>query len=263
MSGIEDADPPLPGPPGEEAPSRAPQGRTVSEVLDAGIRLFRVAVLPCLPYAALAAAAGQIPAAYALARGRVPLALAAGDPLWWALYLAAAAVTLLMWGAVLGRERCLARAERPAATRELRAAARRLPAVVGFALPLAAALVLCAELARITGSAAPYLPLVYLAPGLAMSWIEVLTGPRGPLEATRAGFALVSGHWWRTMKILAASLVIVIVLYALGGLIGAFLGGVAALRGSVLLLVAALALPLASALLLATHSDLERRGSLP
>ncbi len=96
-----------------------------------------------------------------------------------------------------------------------------------------------------------------------MSWIEVLTGPRGPLEATRAGFALVSGHWWRTMTILAASLVILIVLYALGGLIGAFLGGLAALRGSVLLLVAALALPLASALLLATHADLERRGSLP
>jgi hypothetical protein len=211
----------------------------------------------------VAAAAGQLPAAYAVAHGRVQLAVVVGDPLWWVLYLAASGITLVLWGAVLGREQCLARGHRPDAGRELRAAARRLPALVGFALPVAALLFFCAELARLTGSAAPYLPLLYLAPGLAMSWIEVLLGPRGPFAATRAGFALVFGHWWRTMTILAAALVLVIVLYALGGLIGALLGGLAALRGSVLLVVAALALPLASSLLLATHADLGRRGSVP
>ncbi len=96
-----------------------------------------------------------------------------------------------------------------------------------------------------------------------MSWPRLLISREGreaagPLGAVRSSFRLVAGHWWRTATLLAASLVIVIVVYGLGGLIGAMVG-IAMLRGLGLLLLASLALPLLLALVLATYMDLERR----
>jgi hypothetical protein len=242
---------------------RRPLG--IGEVLDGGFQLFRASLLKCIPYAAVAAAAGQLPTAYDIASGRSLRAFASRDPLWWTIYVVATLVSLVMWSAVLLRQHRIATGQPLDAPSELRTALARLPAALGSAIGFALAVTLGLMLLLIPG--------LYLITALSMSAPVMLIERRGPRAALAGSYRLVEGHWWRTTAIITASGIIVAVFYAVGGLIGAVaavpLAGsadvvvVTAITSVLFLLLGALGVPLYSALMLATYSDLRvrREGS--
>lgn len=242
---------------GQFPPSR-PLG--IGEVLDGGLRLFRASVLKCLPFAALAAVAGQLPAAYDLARGRQLQETVVRDPLWWALYAVVMLVSILMWVVILRRQHLIASGAALAARAELFAAVARLPAVIGVYLLSALAVALGLILLLVPG--------IYLMTALSMSLpLAVIErfGPRGALARSRE---LVRGNWWRLTTIFTVIVAIVLVIYALAGLGGlvltpllgtADLTVVAAVAGAILLVLTAFTLPLYTALLLVAYHDLKVR----
>jgi len=229
------------------------------------VRLFRSSVLKCLPFALVAVVAGQLTSGYAEATGQPLRGFATRDPLWWLIYMAATILSLLMCSAVTLRQARILEGAPLRIFAELRRAAARLPALVGFALPLGAVSYLLVRVVGAIGTPTLGLPLLYFVPAIAMSWPRLLISAEGreaagPVRAVRSSLRLVAGHWWRTATLLAASLVIVIVVYVLGGLIGAMVE-IAMLRRLGLLLLPSLALPLLLALVLATYTDLERRAA--
>jgi hypothetical protein len=260
---------------------RRPHG--VGAVLDAALRLFRASLVGCLPYAAVAAAAGQLPTLYLAATRQPLIGFRSTDPLWWTLYVAETLLAFILWGGVLLRQQRMSRGLRLHAAEELAQACRRLPAVLWLAFPFAVALFLGTELASPVQRAVLLVPGVYLGVALSMSWPVLLIEGGGAASALRGSLRLVAGRWWRTATLLGAGLALLFVFYALGGLVGGVVSGVwgavpraslfakpavlpalTLLRGLSFLLLGALALPWLTAVLLAIYGELAaRRDALP
>jgi hypothetical protein len=276
---------------------RRPPG--IGTVLDAGVRLFRASLIGCLPYATLAAAAGQLPTAYAAATGQPLLGFRSTDALWWTLYAADTCLSFILWGSVLLRQQRVVRGLGPDAFAEVREACRRLPAVVGLAVPIAMALALARYLAaKLSGTiliGILAVPGSYLGVALSMSWPLLMIERQSPVAALRGSLRLVSGSWWRTATVLGAAFTLLVVFYVLGGVIGALVsaplvaapavdpGSVSSVpampvhalavtegpalplvRAVIFLLLGSLAVPWLTSLLLATYGDLiARRDTTP
>lgn len=237
----------------------------VGEVLDGGFRLFQRSLVKCLPFAAAAALVGQLPSAYRLAVGR-PLTMLSGlNATWIALSLFSALTSLVMWGAVLLREYAIASGRPTDAVAELGAALRCSLSMLVVGI--------LSGLAIVVGLVCLLVPGVYLATALALAAPAVVLERIGPFAALGRSMQLVSGNWWRTTAIFSVALVIIIVLYVLGAVIGTAIAvpllrsadvvTVVAVTSVVLLLIGALGQPLIIALLLATYEDLNvrRQGS--
>jgi len=125
-------------------PPARPQ--SVGEVLDLAFRIFGATLLKCLPFAALAVIAGQLPNAYTLASGQPLLANAQlalqrfFDPKFWLLELVAIFLTVTLTNAVVLRQYALITAQPGTGGAALSAGARHAPGMVliwiliGFAL---------------------------------------------------------------------------------------------------------------------------------
>jgi hypothetical protein len=240
-------------------PSR-PQ--SVGEVLDSAFRIFGATLLKCLPYAAIAVIAGQLPTLYDLSRGRpvVPQALLLQrlqDPLWWTLYAVAIVGTMALTNAVVLRQYALTTGRAAAAGMELTAALRKIPGMLligiliglGFAACFVPVGLVAAMLAGLSWGAGAFgtLTLFVLLALIPASWLLVrwscagtvylLTG-RTAAASLGHSWRLTDRNFWRLSVIYTVGLVLLIVLYGLSTVLGGVMALVLA-RGDVAVITAA------------------------
>jgi hypothetical protein len=253
-------------------PPEAPQ--SIGEVLDSVFRIFRASLVKCLPFGIAAVVVSQVPAMYALAAG-LPRGTAPASPTWWALYALSTLASVVIWAALLLRVRALATGEPTSGRREFAQAIGRMPAILGGAvlalLVAGASLVPFAAVTALAGQAAA-LPLLvvalYVGIPLCFATPPIVLEGSGPLAGLRRGFHLVHRNWWRTFGVLVVALVLVIVFYAVGGLLAAmampFAGTadvafVTAVSTVVVIVIGSLGAPFGCALVLAIYGDLTVR----
>jgi hypothetical protein len=270
-------------------PSR-PQ--SVGEILDSAFRIFGATLPKCLPYAALAVIAGQLPTLYDLSHGR-PLLQAVltqriHDPLWWALYVVAIVGTMTLTNAVILRQYGLATGRAAAAGAELATGARKIPGMLLIAIVLGLAVVGCLLPAGIVGGmaagfsggvpqAAVALTLFVLLALIPASWLLVrwscsgtvyLLMDRTAVESLSHSWRLTAGNFWRLSLVYTVGVVLLLVLYALSTVLGGVMalvlarGDVAVITAAttvVVVLLGAVATPFYWALALAVLGDLSAR----
>jgi hypothetical protein len=194
-------------------PPDGPQ--TIGQVLDAGFRIFKVSLVRCLLFGALAMIAGQLPNIYSLATGKLARIVLSGDPIVIALSIVGSIATIYLGAAVLIRQREIAEGRRNPTRVELAWALRRLPVVLGVAVVSIVALGLVpaigfvlAETEWLSGAAlvaaiallgVAQLASLWLVPGLSMAVVVSTLGSSGVGASLREGLSLAAGSWWRTM----------------------------------------------------------------
>jgi hypothetical protein len=239
-------------------PPERPQ--TIGEVLDTTFKFLGVSLLKMLPYGMLITLAGQLGNIHNLATGRRTRSVVPRDPMSWLLLGVSLIASLMLWAAMLLRQRAIARGERVSMGAELAAALRMLPGLI--LLTLAIVVGVCAGIVLLV------VPGVYLAVGLSLAMPALVLAGKRPFDALKYSLQLVHGYWWRTLAIFLITLAIVIVFYLLGGIVMAILVRMA--RGADLALVwastavlvislGAFSNPCFAAMLLAVFGDLEAR----
>jgi hypothetical protein len=259
-------------------PPEGPQ--TIGQVLDSGFRIFKVSLVRCLLFGALAMIAGQLPNIYSLMVGKTPAVFSTRDPITLALAVAGSVLTIYLSGVMLIRQREIAKGHRESTRVELARGLRRLPALLVVALIslLAVALVPGAGM-LLAGSSLPeplYIAalavlsvsggaVLWLIPGFAMAVAIAVLGEAGPIASLRQGVALATGSWWRTMLtfvvwgILLAVfnlIVVVLILMTLPILGATDIATLSAGTPVVLVALRAVGLPFMVAILLAVYADL-------
>lgn len=243
-------------------PPILPFERPVSagEVLDAGVRLFKVSLVRCLPLSLAAVVLGQLPTVYALARGRRPSLSAEAGIADWALILLAGLGNLLLWGAILLRQRAIAEGRVSTVGADLSMALARLPASIGLGLLVLGGIAL--------GMLLLVLPGIYLSIALMFAYPALLLEDAPVLAALRRSLELVRGNWWRTSMILVVAFFAIIVFYAVGSIFGLILlqltgggdvGSVFLVTSVIAALIGALFTPFMSALWLVQFAELKLR----
>ncbi len=239
-----------------------PHPARAGALLEAALRLFRRSLPSCLPLSLAAVLMGQLPSAWDLLQGRPATLASPKDAIWWLLAIGGGLVNLLVWNAILLRQRALADGQLMPAARLLRCAAARLPAALALMIASTALVLL--------GGALLLLPGLYLLVALWPAWPRLLAGA-SVVGALDEALQLSRGQVLQGAGLALGALLGLLACYAagyLGALVLAQLAGTgdpAAVRrvGAV---VAALAgglfLPFLAALTLVRHADLELRRAL-
>jgi hypothetical protein len=245
----------------------------VAPVLDAALRLFRAALLRCLPYGALTVIASQLPHLYNLVNGLAGRPFA-GAPLgWWAVNIVSALLEATFWNAILLRMDSVAAGRPVRIAAELGAAGRRAPAVIllilvlaTFSAVLAAPALLLPAALRPSGIALAAIAVIYLLITLSCSWVSLVLDNRGVLQSLADSVQLVRGNWWRVAVVLCVGLVMLVVLAALGSVLvvvvvplvgGDDIAVITSTSVDVVVALAALAIPFCVALLFTLTSELK------
>lgn len=184
---------------------------SAGEVLDAGISLFKSSLLRCLPLSLAAVVLGQLPTLYGKLSGRAPSVLDIG-PLEAALVLLAGVANVVVWGAILVRQRAIANGRVSTLADDLRTPLVRLLPVLGMILASTALVAL--------GLLLLLLPGIYLAVALMFAYPAMLFDGESVLGSMRASLRLVRGNWWRTSMIVTVAVFAIIVFYAIGSVVG-------------------------------------------
>ncbi len=247
--------------------------RTLAELLETSVQIFRVSLLKCLPYATLAILAGQLATFYELARGHLPTALDVNDPVWVTLYSAGALLAVILWMATLLRQSLVA-AGRPASHADLLDVLRNAPAIAAISLLTGAAvavlilpLLALAEPYRTVGIAVMLVPAAYLFVALSFSLPARILAHKGVLQSLVYSLDLIRGNWWRAAAMYAVGLSIITVFYLLVAIAAAMVlpdaGSAMALERAVtttaVLAVGAVGLTFYTAITLTVFADLEIR----
>jgi len=233
---------------------------STGEVLDVGISLFKASLLRCLPLSLAAVVLGQLPTVYAMLNGRAP-SFRDMSPLEALLVLVAGIGNVVVWGAILLRQRGIANGRATTLAQDLgRPLARLLPA---------AGLILVSVAAIVLGFMLLVVPGVYLLVALMFAYPAMLFDGASVSGSIRASLRLVRGNWWRTSVIVTVALFAFIVFYAVGSVIGVVIAQVAGggdvgrvfLATSIVgALVGALFAPFMCAVSLAQFADLRLRS---
>jgi len=254
-------------------PPARPQ--SIGEVLDSAFRIFKVSLLPCLPYGVLATVAGQLQNIYLIVTGRSLRTFANADPYWWVLYLLGAILGGTLLNAIFVRQAAIAVGSRISASAALREALRKTPATIGLGVLIVAVLAIC----FIPLFAVPriYWPTARLALGAVAaciavfflcSWPALLVGRKSVIESLRYSARLIRGHWWRTVLIYAVAVTMIIVVSVTAAIIFSILAAVGATRDlavttaiSAVMVVAsgAVYMPFVTAMTLSLYADLQAR----
>jgi hypothetical protein len=267
-------------------PPTGPQ--SIGQVLDSAFRIFKVSLVPCLLYGAVAIIAGQLQNIYTIASGKPLRSFNGRDPVWIALYLAGAIISLVMGLALFLRQRDIATGARRGAGIELSEAIRRLPGFLGLLLlcaliigigPLIVGILYAAAGPNPTGYAILavlvlilLVPLTYVMTPLSLVTPAFLLDGASPTQAIRYSMRLVKGCWWRTSTIFTVALIITIVFYAVAAVVigvvvslvgAADVAAVTAATGVVYVVLGGVGMPFFSAIILAVYGELKvRRGGL-
>ncbi len=113
--------------------------RTFAELLDASLKIFRITLPKCLPYASMAILFGQLSTLYDLARGQLPAPRDLNDPVWVTLYTVGSLLFVVLWMAMLLRQASVA-AGRPPGVSDLLEALKQTPAIAAICLIVGALL---------------------------------------------------------------------------------------------------------------------------
>jgi hypothetical protein len=265
-------------------PPAGPQ--SVGRVLDSGFRIFKISLVSCLLYGALAMIAGQLPNIYFIATGKPLVSFGNGDPVWIALYLVGMLTSFIFWGAVLLRQHGFATGQRMGSGAALRQSARKLPANLGVCLLFVAAAVLTLVVIRVVQrmlgiDLVPQnylsigaiglivaIPLIYVSTPFVMACVALLVDDLGPLGSVRYALRLIRGNWWRTTAVITIAVIILIVYYGVilmvVGMMAPLLGAtdfstVSALVAVSYVVLGSLGMPFTTAAWLAILGDLKVR----
>jgi hypothetical protein len=265
-----------------------PQGpggpQSIGQVLDSGFRVFRVSLVRCLLFGAMAMIAGQLPNIYSLAIGDAAGVYLSGNAVTLALALLGSVLTVYLSAAMLIRQREIAQGRRQPTRVDLAQGLRRLPVLLGVvAISVVVLAVVPAGLWATTAteliSSAIRIPLsvvlvllgvvtLWLLPGLAMAIVVAVLTTSGVLASLRQGITLVIGNWWRTMLTFAVwgvllvvfnFVVVVLMLMALPLLGATDIVTLTAGTPVVLVALRAVGLPFLVAILLVVHGELQVR----
>ena len=254
------------------------QPRTLAELLETSLKIFRVSLLKCLPYATLAILAGQLATFYDFSRGRMPSPKDMNDPIWVALYTVGTVLAVILWMATLLRQSTVA-AGRTASRTDLLDVLKNAPAIAAISLlsgTAVAVLILppltLAEPYRSVGLAVMLVPAVYIFVALSLSLPARMLAHKGVIQSLMYSLELIRGNWWRTAAIYAVGLSIIMVFYLLAAIMAAMVvsdsGNPMAIERAVsttaVLAVAAVGLTFYTAITLTVFGDLEvRRAAKP
>ena len=239
-------------------PPARPQ--SIGEVLDAAFQILAASLVRTLPYGILLIIAGQLGSIYNLATGRPVGRAAPTDVQAIVVYILSAIAVLVLWAALLLRQRATAQGERNSMRVELTYALQRLQAMAGLSLLML--------LAIVVGALCLVLPGVYLCIALSMAQPLVVFERKGPIDAMKLSVQLVRGSWWRTLVIFLVAIAIVFVIYILAIVVAAIIlrfargADVALLSAAVTVLIIALgafSTPFLAATQLAVFGDLQVR----
>lgn len=193
-------------------PPDGPQ--SVSQMLDAGFRIFKATLVRCLLFGAVAMIAGQLPNIYSLARGEPFGGLLRGDLVTLVLFALGIVIAVYFWAVILIRQREIAQGRRRRIRAELADGLRRMPTlivvtVVAFVLLAAIpALLFVSEMKQVPqatqlalriAAAVLAVPVAWLLPGLSMAEAVAALTPNGPLASLKQGIWLAYRNWWRIM----------------------------------------------------------------
>jgi hypothetical protein len=187
------------------------------ETLDAGVALFRHSLLACLPWSIVGVLAGQMGTAYDLARHGVASLEGPKDPQWWLLSIGGGLLNLVVWALIMRRQFAMLEG-RPgdwgAAFADL---LRRLPALL--------ALVLLSLAAIAAGTLLLVLPGIYLSVALLFAFPAFVIEAHGPVRSLDRALQLVRRRWWYTTAIVSVGFLAILVVLALGIVLGVLAGG--------------------------------------
>jgi len=202
------------------------QPLSVAQTLDAALRLFRAALLRCLPYGVLTVIAAHLPYLYNLVGGFAARPFISRPAGWWALNILGALLQTILWNATLLRLEAVAAGRRAGMGEELSAALRRAPAVLLLILVLllASALLtlpalLLPALVRPMGFVVAGIAVAYLWVRLSCSWPAVVLHNKGVLPSLTWSIQLVRGNCLRVAAVYCVGVVMLIVLAALGAVL--------------------------------------------
>ncbi|MFI4914440.1 MAG: hypothetical protein ACHQAR_04540 [Steroidobacterales bacterium] len=181
-----------------------PRTASVSDLLEAATRLFRVTLLKCLPFTLLAVLFALLPNIYWIATGHT-LGYTLGsalprDPGYLLLCFVGMIAFLLLASIAMLRQRALIRGETVRAASELSAALPRLPV-------LALAWIL-ANLSVAAGFLLLLLPGIFLGVCYGVLGPVVLFDGVGPYAALVRCVTLVRPFWWRACAAIVIALLI-------------------------------------------------------
>ena len=180
-------------------PPDGPQ--SVSQVLDTGFRIFKISLVRCLLFGAVAMIAGQLPNIYSLARGEPFGGYLRGDPITIALAALGSVVAVYFSAVILIRQREVAQGsgDRRRIRAELAEGLQRMPALIGVTvvsvalLAIVPVLLLVSELKQMSpgahlpleiAAAVLAVPIVWLLPGLAMAVAVAALTRDGPIASS-------------------------------------------------------------------------------
>lgn len=239
-------------------PPQRPQA--IGEVLDAAFAIFKVTLLKCLPFGLLAMVTSQLKSIYDLATGRP---LGSHDFGSWLFFGLGILASIVLWSAVILRQKAVLELRESSGAAELARAARALPSM---AIALVLGLLGCAA-----GLVLLVLPGLYLMLAFPFVWQVILFEHRSPVEAFGASRRLIKGNAWRVLTIfcvgLSMLLVFDIIVYMVVAVLLQFAGSgdvtlVTSAAPVVVIALGAITSPFLCALGLAAYGDLHVRYSL-
>jgi hypothetical protein len=239
-----------------------PPGRpqSIGEVLDTTFKLLGISLVKTLPYGILMTIVGQLGNIDNLLTGRNARIFVPRDPATWLLWTVSMLGSLLLWAALILRQRAIAQDAPVSMRAELAAAVHMLPSLAGLFILVTAA-VLCGALLLIV-------PGVYLAVAFSMATPALVLAGKGPIDAMNYSLSLIRGHWWRTLGIFLVTAVILCAFYILAIVVtvivvrfahGADVALVTAATTVLIIALGAFANPCVTAMILAVFGDLEVR----
>jgi hypothetical protein len=254
-------------------PPARPQ--SIGEVLDSAFRIFKVSLVPCLPYGVLATVAGQLQNIYLIVTGRSLRSLANTDPFWWGLYVLGAILGGTLLNAIFVRQAAIAAGSWMSTSAAFREALRKTPATLGLGVLIVAVLAICfIPLFAVPRIYWPTVRLAFAAVAVCIavfflcSWPALLIGRKGVIGSLRYSVRLIRGNWWRTVLIYAVAVTMIIVVSVTAAIIFSILAAVGATRDlavataiSAVTVVAsgAVYMPFVTAMTISLYGDLQAR----
>lgn len=250
--------------------------RSLAELLDSSLKIFRATLPKCMPYGSLAILLLQLPTLYELSRGRmpplIPSAAQMRDPVWITLYTVGYLLFCILWMATLVRQAAVATG-RTAGPADLLDALKQTPAIV--AIILLGNLLILALLSWPLSLIEPYrsalfavmlLASIYALVAFSLALPTRMLTRKGVLQSLAYSLQLVRGNWWRTAALyaIAASIIVSVLFFAevMAALIVPHASSqpiTRALIAAVMLALLAMGGIFFTAILLNTLSDLELR----
>lgn len=248
--------------------------RTLAELLDASVKIFRISLPKCMPYASMAFLFGQLSTLYDFSRGQVwPTPRDMNDPLWVTLYIGGSVLFFMLWMATLLRQSAVAAGRPPGAT-DLIDALRQTPAVIAINL-IGSALILILitppltliEPYRSIGFGLMLLPAIYIAIALTLALPARMLTHKSVLQSLLYSLRLMRGNWWRAVALYAITFAIIVAVWLFMAVLLAMVlpdagrgdAAARAIMAAIVLAVGAMALVFFTAILLSLFGDLELR----